>query len=291
MEYDVFISHASEDKDSFVRQLASILEAERVLVWYDEFSLVPGSSLRRSIDFGLSRCRIGIVVLSKNFFKKNWTNWELDGLVARQQSSGNEMIIPIWLDITKDELEAYSPPLADKVAIQAKEGIPTVVQKLLKVIKPSGATVNQNSIPTQTQIPSSTIMIDASSIFKGKELTFDIDLIVDGQRENIISSKSPKKVHRPITQGQHSIKLAFNIFIPGSPRGMGRYTVNLGDSEVHEKGETSEKKIQFELGLYIFKVRRYEYNRSLWEMLAMSSIRFEYLLDMEFQPAERSAGR
>ena len=141
MDFDVFISHASEDKDSFVRLLAQKLEEHQVLVWYDEFTLKPGSSLRRSIDLGLSKARLGIVVLSANFFKKRWTNWELDGLVARQNASENDLIIPIWLDITRDQLLTYSPPLADKVAIQASLGMNKVVSKLLEVIKPEGSTL------------------------------------------------------------------------------------------------------------------------------------------------------
>jgi TIR domain len=141
MDFDVFISHASEDKDNFVRLLAQKLEAHQVSVWYDEFTLKPGSSLRRSIDLGLSNARLGIVILSDNFFKKRWTNWELDGLVARQNASENDLIIPIWLDIIRDQLLAYSPSLADKVAIQANLGIDKVVSKLLEVIKPAGSTL------------------------------------------------------------------------------------------------------------------------------------------------------
>jgi hypothetical protein len=141
MKFDTFISHASEDKNSFVRELAKRLEEQRILVWYDEFTLKPGSSLRRSIDIGLSKCRFGIVVLSENFFKKKWTSWELDGLVARQNALENEMIIPIWLNITKDKLLEYSPSLADKVAINANIGIDKVVTELLKVIKPKGSTL------------------------------------------------------------------------------------------------------------------------------------------------------
>lgn len=141
MDFDVFISHASEDKDNFVRQLAAKLEEYHLLVWYDEFTLLPGHSLRRSIDKGLARSRFGVVVLSTNFFKKEWANWELDGLVARQNSSENDLILPIWLDITRDQLLNYSPPLADKVAIPAGIGIDAVVARLLQVIKPEGSTL------------------------------------------------------------------------------------------------------------------------------------------------------
>ena len=86
MLYDVFVSHASEDKDDFVRPLAQRLRAEHLEVWYDEFTLNVGDSLRRSIDRGLSQSRFGLVVLSPSFFGKQWSQWELDGLVARQNS-------------------------------------------------------------------------------------------------------------------------------------------------------------------------------------------------------------
>ncbi len=46
LEYDVFISHASEDKDAIVRPLATALRAGELRVWYDEFELRIGDSLR-----------------------------------------------------------------------------------------------------------------------------------------------------------------------------------------------------------------------------------------------------
>lgn len=141
MEYDVFISHASEDKEKFVHILAQKLQEKQLLIWYDDFELQVGSGLRKSIDYGLSKSRFGIVILSKNFFRKQWPNWELDGLVARQNSSENDLILPIWLDITRDDVLEYSPSLADKVAIAATKNIDIIVEQLLKVIKPQGSTL------------------------------------------------------------------------------------------------------------------------------------------------------
>jgi len=83
-EFDVFISHASEDKDDFVRPLANELLNRGIRVWYDESTLKWGDSLRRKIDQGLARSRYGIVILSSAFFVKNWPQYELDGLVARE---------------------------------------------------------------------------------------------------------------------------------------------------------------------------------------------------------------
>ncbi len=113
--YDVFISHASEDKEHVVRPLAHALKEGGLRVWYDEFELQIGDSLRRKIDTGLAKSRFGIVVLSRSFFNKGWTNYELDGLVTRSVS-GEQVLLPIWHDITKQELVDYSPSLADKVA-------------------------------------------------------------------------------------------------------------------------------------------------------------------------------
>jgi len=114
-EYDVFISHASEDKDAVVRPLANALRDGGLRVWYDEFELRIGDSLRRKIDLGLAKSRFGVVVLSRAFLGKGWTNYELDGIVTRTVS-GEQVLLPIWHEITKQEVISYSPSLADKLA-------------------------------------------------------------------------------------------------------------------------------------------------------------------------------
>jgi hypothetical protein len=115
-EFDVFISHATEDKAGVVRELAHALLARDVKVWYDEFELRIGDSLRRKIDSGLARSRFGLVVVSHAFFAKNWSQYELDGLVSLEMA-GRNRILPVWHEITKDEVLGYSPSLADKVAL------------------------------------------------------------------------------------------------------------------------------------------------------------------------------
>lgn len=114
-EYDVFISHASEDKDDVVRPLANSLRDKGVKVWYDEFEMKIGDSLRRKIDKGLANSRFGIVVISKDFIKKGWTNYELDGIITKAVS-GEQIILPIWHNITKKEVMDFCPSLVDKVA-------------------------------------------------------------------------------------------------------------------------------------------------------------------------------
>lgn len=110
----MFISHASEDKDDVVRELAKALQQAGLRVWYDEFELKIGDSLRRKIDKGLANSRFGVIVLSRSFFSKGWTNYELDGLVTRAVT-GEQVLLPVWHNVTKQEIIAHSPSLADKV--------------------------------------------------------------------------------------------------------------------------------------------------------------------------------
>ena len=113
--YDAFISHAHEDKNGVARPLARELGKLGFSVWFDEFSLKIGDSLRRSIDRGLRLSRFGVLILSKSFFAKNWPQYELNGLVSRE-IEGKKVILPVWHGVTKKEVEHFSSPLSDKVA-------------------------------------------------------------------------------------------------------------------------------------------------------------------------------
>jgi hypothetical protein len=130
----VFICHASEDKEHFVRPLAQALKASGIDVWYDEYSLKLGESLRESIDRGLARSRYAIVVLSPDFFAKRWTNWELDGLVQLHLSSKDGIILPIWLNVNAQTVMDSSPSLANIIAVSAELGLAQVVEKLVNHI-------------------------------------------------------------------------------------------------------------------------------------------------------------
>jgi len=136
MQYDVFICHASEDKDDFVRPLAKLLDQQHIDVWYDEFSLKVGDSLSQKIDEGLLKSRFGIVVLSNNFFSKPWTKRELSGLVTREMLEQRPVILPIWHRVTFEEVASFSLPLADKKAIVSSKGINAVIRELTEKINP-----------------------------------------------------------------------------------------------------------------------------------------------------------
>jgi hypothetical protein len=114
--WDVFVSHASEDKVAIARPLAEALREHGVSVWLDEVEMKIGDSLRRKIDQGIRSSRFGVVIFSEQFFAKGWTQYELDGLVTRTVS-GEQNLLPIWHGVTKADVMRQSPSLADKVAL------------------------------------------------------------------------------------------------------------------------------------------------------------------------------
>ena len=113
--FDIFISYAHEDKQEVALPLAKALRNEGLEVWFDDFELRIGMSLRQTIDRGIARSRFGVVVLSRSFFRKGWPAYELDGLVTRAVS-GEQVLLPVWHEVTKQEVMDYSPSLADKLA-------------------------------------------------------------------------------------------------------------------------------------------------------------------------------
>lgn len=137
-KFDAFISHASEDKDAFVRPLAIALQNLGVSVWFDEFELRVGDSLSRSIDRGLADSRFGIVVISQAFVSKKWPQRELQGLVARETDDDEHpVILPVWHGITRRQVLDFSPPLADKLALDTRDSdAEQIALRLVEVIRP-----------------------------------------------------------------------------------------------------------------------------------------------------------
>lgn len=137
-EYDFFISHASEDKDDFVRPLVDALTSRGLKVWYDELSLEIGDSLPRKIDQGLGQSRFGIVVLSSGFFSKEWPQYELDALVNKS-IDGEKVILPIWRGVDHGKVSQYNYNLADKVAFSTSSlNVSQMADEFLKLIQRNG---------------------------------------------------------------------------------------------------------------------------------------------------------
>ncbi|CEG29450.1 toll/interleukin-1 receptor domain-containing protein [Bacillus sp. B-jedd] len=192
MEYDLFISHASEDKESFVRPLAQVLSKLKVNVWYDEFSLRIGDSLSKSIDIGLINSSFGVVVLSKAFMQKSWTDYELKSLLSKEIAYG-KVILPIWHGISKDDLLNFSPFLADKYALNTNGMNENIIAlELCKVVRPD---ILENI----------TRQMIYESLYENKGEQLDIDI-------NQIEDMFPLRHEKLPKQLINRIKLVHNVF-------------------------------------------------------------------------------
>lgn len=135
--WHVFISHASEDKSVGASPLAATLEERGLRVWIDKDELRIGDSLRRKIDHGLAHSLFGIVVFSKSFFTKGWPQYEVDGIVGLSVA-GKQRMLPIWHEISKDEVVQQSPSLADKIArTTATSAIAEIADEIASVVRDS----------------------------------------------------------------------------------------------------------------------------------------------------------
>ena len=133
---DVFICHDSRDRESFVRPLAQALSKRMVKVWYDEFSIALGESVLEKIEEGLRECRFGIVILSSHFLEgKPWSRREFRSLSARETESNMKVILPLWVNVTREDVAAYSQDLADKKALNATDGIERIADAIKNEIR------------------------------------------------------------------------------------------------------------------------------------------------------------
>lgn len=136
-EYDVFISHAWEDKESFVNEFVQALVKKRVRVWYDNDRIGWGDSMREKIDEGLRKSRFGIAVLSPNYIAdgKYWTKSELDGIFQLESINGKSLL-PIWHNLTKKIVMEYSPIIAGRLAMDTSKLTPQeIAEEMAKLIE------------------------------------------------------------------------------------------------------------------------------------------------------------
>ena len=126
-----FISHASEDKDDFVRSLADYMILNGATTFYDEYSIKLGDSLFDSINGGIKNSKNCIIVLSKYFFKKKWTMAELRAIVNKH-IEGEIALIPIYHNVTFQEVKRDYPMLSDLIGVSSEIGYEKVAEKIFQ---------------------------------------------------------------------------------------------------------------------------------------------------------------
>ncbi len=133
-KWDVFISHASEDKIAVAEPLAAKLNNMGLKVWYDQYILRWGDSLMESINRGLKESLFGIVILSKTFFKKRWTQTELQALMSLANSTGEKKILPLLYEISHKEITNEYPILSDIVSRSWDDGLEKLAYEVKELV-------------------------------------------------------------------------------------------------------------------------------------------------------------
>lgn len=132
--------------------LALALERRRLRVWLDKMTMQIGDSIAGKIDEGLANSRFGVVIVSPAFLSKKWPKRELDALAARETETGEVVVLPVWHGITYDEVAAYSPTLASKLAAHTRSGIEAVAEQIemrCKNSSTSSSSQKQSTIPLE----------------------------------------------------------------------------------------------------------------------------------------------
>lgn len=167
-EYDFFISHASEDKEVFVKPLAEELIKLGYKIWYDDLTLKFGDSLFEEISNGIKKSNYGLVIISHNFLNKEWTKKELNGLISKEIFTKQKTILPIWLNISSNEVYEFSPILADKVSIHiSNNDIKKVIEKII--------TLENDKIIGLEEIKKKVHFITNCDQFERKKIILDIE--------------------------------------------------------------------------------------------------------------------
>lgn len=133
-QYDVFISHAVEDKMAIANALYDALVAKGLKVWYSGRELSIGARLIDTIFQGLGKCRYGVVILSPTYLTKIWALGEFFTFLQREQQENKNLILPVLHDITPEELAARYPLMADIVAVRASKGVDYVATEICRAV-------------------------------------------------------------------------------------------------------------------------------------------------------------
>jgi TIR domain len=132
-----FISHDWRDKKDIAQPIAMGLSKMRCPVWYDEYSVKVGDSLRASVEKGLKESKKCVLILSPHFLgNTGWTKTEFDSVFTRQILEGSNVVLPVWCGVSKEQVYEYSPSLLDRLAVRWEEGLDEVLRKLYRAIEP-----------------------------------------------------------------------------------------------------------------------------------------------------------
>jgi len=133
-KWDIFLSYASEDRDSVAAPLHEALSQRGFKVWFDQNEVDVGDDISRILDDGLANSQFGVMIISPAFLTKSWTTRELEALRALE-SGPDKKLLPVWHNVDHSYLLERMPLLAAKAGIESFTGIGNVCERIVRSIR------------------------------------------------------------------------------------------------------------------------------------------------------------
>lgn len=135
IEYDVFLSHSNLDKNIFVSELSDKLSDKGLKIFEDIKVFKIGQSQTDMMNMGILNSRFVVVFLSPNFIKSGWSQYEFKSFLNREINEKRIIILPVWHDVSYEDVQAYNPYLIDKFALEtSKYTIDEIVDSIHQAI-------------------------------------------------------------------------------------------------------------------------------------------------------------
>lgn len=134
--YDVFISHAYEDQNEFVSQLAFELKREGLGVWYSGFELTLGGSVITCVSEALLKSRYGVVLISPVYLTKKRAMKELEALFGEEAEE--RRVLPVLHGVPAAAFRAKAPALSNCFCVSSRRGAGYVVKCILRLMNGEG---------------------------------------------------------------------------------------------------------------------------------------------------------
>lgn len=145
IKFDVFLSHSNLDKEVYVTELSEKLSSKGLKVFEDIKVFKIGHSQTEMMNMGILNSRFVVAFLSSNFIKSGWSDYEFKSFLNREINEKRVIILPIWHEVTFEEVQQYNPYLVDKFALNTqKYSVDEIVNHINQVVSDSMSEIKED---------------------------------------------------------------------------------------------------------------------------------------------------
>lgn len=132
--YDIFICHASENKEGVALPLHEALAKQGINAFIDCFEINWGDSLVAKINTALQKSKYVIAIISEESVNKSWPMKELNVVLSSEIGSEQTKLLPLMVGDGEALLEKL-PLLGDKLFVSFDDNIDEIVDKVKALLQ------------------------------------------------------------------------------------------------------------------------------------------------------------